>query len=43
MIYNGTVPPTGDITPPAGTAGPWSVRVTLTNYTGTINFALQMQ
>ena len=43
VIYNGTVPPTGDITPPTGTAGPWSVRVTLTNYTGTINFALQMQ
>lgn len=43
VIYNGTVPATGDITPPTGTAGPWSVRVTLTSYTGTINFALQMQ
>jgi len=43
VVYNGTVPSTGDITPPAGTAGPWNVRVTLSNYTGTVNFALQMQ
>ena len=43
VIYNGTVPPTGDITPPTGTAGPWQVRLTLSNYTGTVNFALQMQ
>jgi hypothetical protein len=43
VIYNGSVPPSGDITPPAGVAGPWQVRVTLANYTGTINFAIQMQ
>lgn len=43
VIYNGPVPATGDISPPNGTAGPWKVRVTLAQYTGTINFALQMQ
>lgn len=43
QIYNGTVPPSGDITPPTGAAGSWQVKVTLANYTGTINFALQMQ
>lgn len=43
VIYNGTVPASGDITPPTGTAGPWKVRVTLASYTGTINFAVQMQ
>lgn len=42
-IYNGPVPPTGDINPPSGTAGPWKVGVTLAQYSGTINFALQMQ
>jgi hypothetical protein len=43
VIYNGTVPATGDITPPAGAGGAWKIRVTLANYTGTINFAVQMQ
>lgn len=43
VIYNGGVPSSGDITPPAGTGGPWKVRVTLSNYSGTINFELQMQ
>lgn len=43
VIYNGPVPATGDITPPAGNAGLWKVRVTLAQYSGTINFALQMQ
>lgn len=43
VIYNGNVPATGDITPPAGTGGAWTIRVTLVNYTGTINFAVQMQ
>jgi hypothetical protein len=43
VIYNGPVPATGDITPPTGAGGAWSIRVTLTNYTGTINFAVQMQ
>ena len=43
VIYNGTVPPSGDITPPAGAPGAWKVRVTLAGYSGTINFALQMQ
>ncbi len=42
-IYNGSVPASGDITPPTGTGGPWTIRVTLSNYTGTINFAVQMQ
>jgi hypothetical protein len=43
IVYNGTVPASGDITPPTGAAGNWTVRVTLTGYTGTINFAVQMQ
>ncbi len=43
VIYNGTVPATGDITPPTGAGGAWKIRVTLANYTGTINFAVQMQ
>lgn len=43
VVYNGTVPASGDITPPAGAAGTWKVTVTLQNYTGTINFAIQMQ
>ena len=43
VIYNGSVPASGDITPPTGAAGPWQIRVTLANYTGTINFAVQMQ
>ncbi|HSE68909.1 MAG TPA: hypothetical protein VLB12_18085 [Gemmatimonadales bacterium] len=43
MIYDGPIPPSGDITPPGGTAGLWHIRVTFTNYTGTINFRLQMQ
>ncbi len=43
LVYNGPIPPSGDITPPNGIAGPWKVRVTFASYTGTINFALQMQ
>ena len=43
LIYDGPVPATGDITPPNGAAGLWKVRVTLAQYSGTINFALQMQ
>ena len=43
VIYNGPIPASGDITPPAGTAGNWQVRVTLASYSGTINFAVQMQ
>jgi hypothetical protein len=43
VIYDGPVPATGDISPPNGTAGSWKVRVTLAQYSGTINFALQMQ
>ena len=43
VIYNGPVPATGDISPPNGTGGPWKIRVTLEQYSGTINFALQMQ
>ena len=43
VIYNGSVPASGDITPPTGTGGNWKIGVTLTGYTGTINFAVQMQ
>jgi hypothetical protein len=43
IVYDGDVPPSGDIDLPAATAGTWKVRVELVNYTGTINFALQMQ
>jgi len=43
VIYDGPVPASGDITPPTGVAGPWKVRVTLVGFSGTINFALQMQ
>ncbi|HET9292736.1 MAG TPA: hypothetical protein VFO06_00460 [Gemmatimonadales bacterium] len=43
VIYNGTVPASGDITPPTGEPGDWNIRVTLVNYTGTVNFAIQMQ
>jgi hypothetical protein len=43
VIYNGTVPASGDITPPSGAGGAWTIRVTLVSYTGTINFAVQMQ
>ena len=42
-LYNGDVPASGDITPPPGARGDWKIRLTLVNYTGTINFALQMQ
>lgn len=41
--YSGSVPPSGDISPPAGAGGAWQISVTLVNYTGTINFAVQMQ
>jgi hypothetical protein len=43
IVYEGDVPPSGDIDPPAGAAGTWKVRIELVDYTGTINFALQMQ
>lgn len=43
VIFNGGVPASGDITPPAGAAGAWKITVTLQNYSGTINFAVQMQ
>lgn len=43
VVYNGTVPASGDITPPAGNAGTWKIALTLANYTGTINFEVQMQ
>jgi hypothetical protein len=43
VIYNGSVPASGDINPPSGAPGAWSIGVTLANYTGTINFAVQMQ
>ena len=43
VIYGGTVPASGDITPPAGAGGAWEIRLTLASYTGTINFAIQMQ
>ena len=43
VIYDGPIPPSGDIAPSSGAAGPWKVRVLFADYTGTINFALQMQ
>ena len=43
VIYNGTVAASGDLSPPAGSAGAWTIKVTLQNYSGTINFAVQMQ
>ena len=43
IVYEGDVQPSGDIDLPATGAGIWRVRVELVNYTGTINFALQMQ
>lgn len=43
VIYNGTVPASGDIMPPSGTPGVWAIGLTLSQYTGTINFAVQMQ
>src|SRR5512143_786428 len=43
VVYNGPVPASGDITPPAGAGGAWKIGITLANYTGTINFAVQMQ
>jgi hypothetical protein len=43
LIYDGTIPPSGDITPPSGAGGLWQVEVTFTSYTGTINLRLQMQ
>jgi len=43
VVYNGTVPASGDITPPVGDAGTWKIALTLANYTGTINFEVQMQ
>ena len=33
----------GDISPPAGATGAWTIKVTLQNYSGTVNFAVQMQ
>lgn len=42
VVFDGTVPASGDITPPAGAPGAWIVTVTLADYTGTINFAVQM-
>lgn len=41
-IYSGPVPPSGDITPAAGAGGAWTIRLTLSKFTGTINFAVQM-
>ena len=43
VVYNGSVPPSGDITPPAGAGGAWKISLELVNYSGTINFAVQMQ
>jgi hypothetical protein len=43
VVYDGDVPASGDIDLPASAAGTWRVHVSLVNYSGTINFALQMQ
>jgi hypothetical protein len=42
-IYDGNIPPSGDITPPTGAGGTWTISLTLVNYSGTVNFAVQMQ
>jgi len=43
LVYEGDVPPSGDISPPAGAPGNWRVRVALSNFSGSVNFELQMQ
>jgi len=43
VVYNGTVPSSGDITPSDGDPGIWTIKLSLANYTGTINFEVQMQ
>lgn len=42
-LYDGDVPPSGDITPPPGRGGESKIRLTLQDYTGTIDFTLQMK
>jgi hypothetical protein len=41
--YNGDVPPSGDIDLATFAGGTWNIKVTLTNYSGTINFEVQQQ
>jgi hypothetical protein len=43
VVYSGSVPASGDITPPTGAGGMWRISVALVNYSGTINFAVEMQ
>ncbi len=43
VVYSGGVPASGDITPSAAAGGVWQIALVLTNYTGTINFEVQMQ
>ena len=43
VVYTGGVPASGDITPSAAAGGTWQIALVLTNYTGTINFEVQMQ
>ena len=41
QVYNGNLADDGTFTTTAGTAGTWTIRVTLTNLTGTLNFRAQ--
>ena len=43
VVYDGSVPASGDITPSTGAPGDWTITVTLASYTGTINFAVEVQ
>lgn len=43
VVYEGDVPASGDITPPDGLAGDWRIRISLSGFSGSINFELQMQ
>lgn len=43
VVYSGGIPASGDITPSAAAGGMWQIALVLTNYTGTINFEVQMQ
>ena len=41
-VYSGNVPPSGTFnTSPAGSVGMWTIELTFTDYSGTINFRVQ--
>jgi len=41
QVYSQSLSANGTFTTTAGTAGNWTIRVTLTNYDGTVNFRVQ--